>query len=391
MMKTKKYLLAIAVVLMGTAMVTSCSDDDEPSGPSYIVKEYSDGAYIVNAGNMAGKIDGSLTYIDYSSNTAAQKVFANANNGESLGSTPNDGLVYGSKIYVAVDQSNTIEVIDKATMKRVKQISTTTLMGNADGAEPRHLAAGGGEIFFSTYGGYVGRIDTTNYALSTKYKVGSYPEGLLYTASKLYVANSNYAKGDGNISEIDLNTGNVETYSVEGINNPQGFYYTPAGIMVLDWVYYDASWATKGANALYLLDGKDATKVADATSVAVYTESGATRSSQQVRYRIYILNAPYGGDVTYSVIDNYQGTSPKPLNIADADKVVSPAAISVDPVTSHVFVLSYVIGEYGYADYSSDGYVVEYDAEGKKLHEYKTGVGPTTMFFNAGYKTVLSE
>lgn len=389
-MNAKKFLLGFAVAILGAATFTSCSDDDGPSGPNYELREYSNGAYIVNAGNMTSNIDGSLTYIDYSTNTAAQKVFANANNNNSLGSTPNDGMVYGSKIYVVVDQSNTIEVIDRKTLKRIKQISTTELMGNAEGSEPRHITANDGEIFFTTYGGYVGRVDTVNYALTTKYKVGSYPEGLIYSGGKVLVANSNYGAGGGNISEINLNTGNVETYSVEGINNPQAFYYTPMGILVLDWVYYGADWAQYGANALYMLSDRKASKIADATSVAVCTSTTRT-SGIAPYYKIFILNAPYGGEATYSVVHSGQPTTIIPINIAEADKTVSPAAIEVDPVTRHLFVLSYVMGEYGYADYSADGYVVEYDEEGNKLHEYKTGVGPTKMFFDAGYKTVLAE
>lgn len=106
----KKYLLGLAVLLMGTAVMTSCSDDND--GPETYLQEYSTGAYVVNSGNMYNKIESSLTAIDYASSTATQKVFKAAN-GRSLGNTANDGIVYGNKIYLAVDQSNTIEVIDK--------------------------------------------------------------------------------------------------------------------------------------------------------------------------------------------------------------------------------------------------------------------------------------
>lgn len=118
----KKYLLSLAVVLAGITLLASCDDND---GPSYQYVTYSNGAYVVNAGNMSGSIDGTLTYIDYDAHTAYQKVFQSANNGQSLGNTANDGLVYGDKIYVVVDKENTIEVLDRVTRKRIKQISTT--------------------------------------------------------------------------------------------------------------------------------------------------------------------------------------------------------------------------------------------------------------------------
>ena len=80
----------------------------------HYLQVYSTGAYVVNAGNMGSNIESSLTAIDYASSTATQNVFKTAN-GRTLGNTANDGIVYGNKIYLAVDQSNTIEVIDKKT------------------------------------------------------------------------------------------------------------------------------------------------------------------------------------------------------------------------------------------------------------------------------------
>ena len=54
----KKYLLGLAVLLMGTAVMTSCSDDND--GPETYLQEYSTGAYVVNSGNMYNKIESSL-------------------------------------------------------------------------------------------------------------------------------------------------------------------------------------------------------------------------------------------------------------------------------------------------------------------------------------------
>ena len=108
----KKYLLGLAVLLMGTAVMTSC--DPAEDDPETYLQVYSTGAYVVNSGNMYSKIESSLTAIDYASSTATQNVFKTAN-GRTLGNTANDGIVYGNKIYLAVDQSNTIEVIDKKT------------------------------------------------------------------------------------------------------------------------------------------------------------------------------------------------------------------------------------------------------------------------------------
>ena len=386
----KKYLLGLAVLLMGTAVMTSCSDDND--GPETYLQEYSTGAYVVNSGNMYNKIESSLTAIDYASSTATQNVFKAAN-GRSLGDTANDGIVYGNKIYLAVDQSNTVEVIDKKTKKSIKQINTTELLGNAEGVEPRHISADGGKVYFTTYGGYVAAVDTTSFALQKKWQVGSYPEGLVIAHGNIYVANSNYGKGGGNISCINLSNDKVETKNIEGVNNPTSIYYAAGLLYVLDNQYYDASYNAYGENSLRTVEFAQGTsqKVADGNYAACVTTGAATTartSVEKVRPHFFVLNAPYGGTPSVSVF--VAGiTQPQPMTLSEMP--VSPCGIFADPLNGHIFVLSYRLGDSGYADYNGNGYVVEYDSAGQKLHEYETGVGSCAMFFDSAYKTAYAE
>ena len=382
----KKYLLGLAVLLMGTAVMTSC--DPAEDYPETYLQVYSTGAYVVNSGNMYSKIESSLTAIDYASSTATQNVFKTAN-GRSLGNTANDGIVYGNKIYLAVDQSNTIEVIDKKTKQSIKQIKTTDLLGKAEGAEPRHIIADGGKVYFTTYGGYVAAVDTINFVLADKYKVGSCPEGLVIGGSNLYVANSNYGKGGGNISCIDLSSKKVETKNIEGVNNPTGIYYASGLLYVLDNQYYDASWNAYGENSLRTVnfaEGKSQ-KVADG-NYAVCVTPGATTRMQAAHPYFYVLNAPFGGTPSVSVL---AAGSTQPQAMTLSEKPVSPCGIFADPLNGHIFVLSYKMGDKGTLDYNGNGYVVEYDSAGQKQHEYETGVGSCAMFFDSAYKTAYAE
>ena len=382
----KKYLLGLAVLLMGTAVMTSCDPDEDY--PETYLQEYSTGAYVVNSGNMYSNIESSLTAIDYASSTATQNVFKAAN-GRSLGNTANDGIVYGNKIYLAVDQSNTIEVIDKKTKQSIKQIKTTDLLGKAEGAEPRHISADGGKVYFTTYGGYVAAVDTTSFALQKKWKVGSYPEGLVIAHGNIYVANSNYGKGGGNISCINLSNDKVETKNIEGVNNPTCIYYASNVLYVLDNQYYDASYNAYGENALRAVsfaEGKSQ-KVADG-NYAVCVTPGATTRMYVVRPYFFVLNAPFGGTPSVSVL---AAGSTQAQTMTLSEMPVSPCGIFADPLNGHIFVLSYRLGDKGYPDYSGNGYVVEYDRAGQKQHEYETGVGSCAMFFDSAYKTAYAE
>lgn len=384
----KKYLLGLAVLLMGTAVMTSCSDDND--GPETYLQVYSTGAYVVNSGNMYKQIESSLTAIDYASSTATQNVFKAAN-GRTLGNTANDGIVYGNKIYLAVDQSNTIEVIDKKTKQSIKQIKTTELLGNAEGVEPRHIIAGGGNVYFTTYGGYVAAVDTTSFALQKKWQVGNYPEGLVIGNGNLYVANSNYGAGGGNISCINLSNDNVETKNIEGVNNPTSIYYASNVLYVLDNPVYGPApdYATTGENALRAVsfaEGKSQ-KVADG-NYAVCVTPGTTTRMNVVRSYFFVLNAPYGGTPSVSVL---AAGSTQPQAMTLSEMPVSPCGIFADPLNGHIFVLSYKMGDKDTPDYNGNGYVVEYDSAGQKQHEYETGVGSCAMFFDSAYKTAYAE
>ena len=382
----KKYLLGLAVLLMGTAVMTSC--DPAEDNPETYLQVYSTGAYVVNSGNMGNKIESSLTAIDYASSTATQNVFKAAN-GRSLGNTANDGIVYGNKIYLAVDQSNTIEVIDKKTKQSIKQIKTTELLGNAEGAEPRHIIADGGKVYFTTYGGYVAAVDTTSFALQKKWQVGSYPEGLVFGNGNLYVANSNYGAGGGNISCINLSNDNVETKNIEGVNNPTNIYCAVGRVYVLDNQYYDANWNAYGENALrvVLFDKGTSQKVADGNYAVCVTPGTTTRMNVAQPY-FYVLNAPYGGTPSVSFVAS-GSKDVQPVTLSE--KPVSPCGIFADPLNGHIFVLSYKMGDKGTPDYNGNGYVVEYDSTGQKQHEYETGVGSCAMFFDSAYKTAYAE
>lgn len=185
----KKYLLSMSVMLMGVSMLTSClSDDDNNDNNTYPVI-VSNGVYVVCGGNMSNNIDGSLTYYDYKTKTASQKVFA-AKNGRGLGLTANDALVYGSKMYIVVDGEHSVEVVNAKTLQSIKRIDMTELMGVEKGVHPRHITCYDGMIYVSTYGasksegwpattegnGYVAAIDTLTFSLKDTYEVGSFPK-----------------------------------------------------------------------------------------------------------------------------------------------------------------------------------------------------------------------
>ncbi len=376
----KKYLLSFAVLMMGTALFTACSnDDDEP-----VIKpvDVSNGMFLVGSGNKKAGIDGNLSYIDYTKGTVTSNAFQLAN-GKSVGKTANYVMTYGNKLYIVVDAEATIWVCDKQTLKVQKQISTTALLGEKDGLSPRAAVGKDGLLYFACYGdsynggnGIVAAIDTINFAKQKTYTVGSYPNGVTLCSSYLFVTNSDYGSNvKPSLSKIDLTNGTVSEIKDAAITNPMEILTVGNDVYYLDYGTYDENWNQTGAGVRKVtLDGK-VTKVVDGTAMCTDGK------------KIYTVNAPYGASGTnYLIYDAATGTT---TSWEPAD-VFSPAVIAADPITGNIFIVSYQKNpDTGYAGYALPSYTNQYDATGKLVKKYEgTATGPISVVFNTGVKYV---
>ena len=364
----RKNLFKILLCLTAAFAITACSSDDDPvqvSFPSNSVT-VSNGAYIVCSGNESSQISGSLTYINYNSTSAIQGVFKTANN-RNLGLTANDGVTYGSKMYIVVSDENTIEVINKNSLKSLNQISTTALLGTKDGAMPRHIYTGNGKVYVTTYGGYVAAIDTASYKLSQSWQVGSYPEGITGYGNDLYIANSDYGNGHGTISVINVVDNTVKTTAVNGIENPQAVFVNNNGVYVMDWGHYlsTSPWTQQNAGLKKISEKGDTCSLVAAATLASYYNG-----------TFYLINAAYGASaVSYSAYNASTGKS----SMLSGVSIDSPAAIAADPVSGNLFIASY---SPGLDSYTTDGYVSEFSNSGTLIKKFDCGVGPIAVFFN---------
>lgn len=378
----KKYLLSFAVLAMGMSLMTACSDDDDDE-PQKQAVNVSNGLFIVGSGNKAAGIDGNVSYIDYTKGTTVANIFQQAN-GKSVGKTANYITAYGSKLYIVVDGEATIWVCNKQTLKIEKQISTTALLGEADGVSPRAALGYGGKLYFACYGkskdgenGIVAAIDTINFAKQQTYAVGSYPNGLALLNDNIFVTNSDYGSGNKpSLSKIDLKSGNVTEIKDAAITNPMEILTAGDAVYFLDYGQYEAgTWKQVGAGVRKVtLDGK-VTKVVDGTAMG---SDGK---------KIYTVNAPYlGNGINYYIYDVATGTS-KTWEPAD---VFSPAMIATDPITGNIFIVSYQQDpNTGYAGYALPTYTNQYDAQGNFVKKFEnTATGAISFVFNTGVEYV---
>jgi hypothetical protein len=150
------------------------------------------GMYLLNEGNMNSN-KASLDYLDYTTGRYDLNIYNQANPTVTggLGDVGNDIGVYGSKVYIVVNNSNKVEVLDLATNKHLALIDITNC---------RNVTFYNGKAYVSAYlgevdnpndpDGIVAEIDTAALTITRTVTVGRQPEQLAVVNGKLYVANS---------------------------------------------------------------------------------------------------------------------------------------------------------------------------------------------------------
>lgn len=353
-------------MLLGCAalgMLTGCNDPDDPKPVDPVV--ITQGLLVVNQGSYYSNIEGSLSYVDFMDLKTVPDAFKAAN-GRSIGATPQDVIVYGTKAYVAVHQSDVIEVLDSRTFKSLAQIKPVA----GQGTQPRYMAAQGGKVYISMFDGYVARLDTLSLTIDASVKVGPNPDGITIVNGYGYVANSDGYNWEGNyadgctVSKFDLSS----MKELERINvgtNPTRMCAAGGNAFVV-------------VNGIYFQD-KPMLKRIDSNG-KVHNVGPATLCCANGNL-VYMVNNPIDGSSnSYSVYNVATGLF-YPMVTEPVD---APSAIAVDDLTGCIYIASYPLFGDGTVDYNGNGYVNAYSAEGAYVTRFNVGVAPSAMAFTGG-------
>lgn len=109
----RKLLFFISMAIF----LPSCTKNTDDQTGSFLS---GNGAFIINEGNFMGG-NGSLSFYSYDSLKIFNDIFINAN-GRPLGDVPNSLAISGERIYIIVNNSGKVEVVDINTLESVKTI-----------------------------------------------------------------------------------------------------------------------------------------------------------------------------------------------------------------------------------------------------------------------------
>ena len=361
-MDLKKYLNVLGAAMLCTALWTSCSDDEPNGGDDNTPTPLTRSFFILNRGNE-GQNNASLAYYNAETGELNDKYYENANGGSSLGDSAEDMLVYGSKTYVSVTSSNRLAVLDQ-TGSLVKAIEPTN--DNGEPMRPRYLAADGGKVYMTYYYGHaVAVLDTASLEVERVIPVGRYPEQIVISNNRLYVANSgglDYPNYGPTVSVIDLYRLEVEK-EIEVTINPNRLEANSRGDI------YVISMGDYGdiPNTLQRINGETG---------EVETIGKGSRMDL-VGNSLYVLYAPYGEEesICVSKYNALTGDLENDNLIPEINKVSTLSSINVDSEGS-IFITD--------APYTETGTVYVFDKEGKEMFGSPVdakGYGPNTVWF----------
>ncbi|HTG55850.1 MAG TPA: DUF5074 domain-containing protein [Niabella sp.] len=357
------FFLSAVLILLG-----SCRKDHEYTPPpqSTEADSTSTGFYLLNEGGW-GYNNATLDYFDVHNGVYTRDVFTKDNPDAvlGLGDTGNDIAVYGSKLYVVMNWSKKVEILDASTGKRIKTLTDNThkAIENA-----RYITFANGFAYLSSYTtsekGMVLEIDTTTLSIKRAVEVGRQPDELEVVGNKLYVANSGgYSQSnlENYVSVVDLKSFTVVN-AITVAPNLRRLKKDSRGFL------YICPWGT--TSKLYVVDTKT-DKLYD--SITVKVEDFAIKNDTA-----YVYGTDYGAkNHSYTKIDLKTRTVIPGSFIADGTKIEIPYGIAVDPNNGNIYIADA-------RDYVEAGDLFCFDAKGRLKNTIKkTGIIPGHIgFFN---------
>ncbi|MEN0056594.1 MAG: DUF5074 domain-containing protein [Mucilaginibacter sp.] len=353
MKQFKLQHLFIGIAL--ASILASCHKDKINPGQDKPTAEERAGLYVLDQGNL-GKPNSALTYYDYATKKLVPDAFSTANS-KGLGNTANDLKIYGSKMYIVVDVSGTVEVVNPKTAKSIKQVLFQT--ADKKSREPRSIAFYKGNAYISLYDNNVAVLDTATLTVSKYIPVGRNPEQLAVSNGKLYVANGgglSYPDVDKTVSVIDLTSATVTKTLTVGVNPYAVSVDSYGDVFVHAYNIYPAK------PTLTIIDSKT-----DQVKSTADFDGGPFSISGDNAYYI-------ASDGTIKIY-NVKTAAISAANLAPAGTTFTNAyAIAVDPLTNEVFVTDA-------KDFNSNGLIYAFDKTGKNEYSLVTGINPGSIAF----------
>lgn len=381
-MKRFSILYLILPLLLASA---GCRDDELVVPTEYdVVPEVPDrgtsvrGFYVVNEGNM-GSNKCTLDYFDYFTGLYARNFYAERNPQvvKELGDVGNDIGIYGSKLYVVVNCSHKVEVMDAGSGRRI---------GSVDIPNCRYVRFHRGKAYVSSYvgpvlidanapKGAVFEIDTLSLEVTRKVTVGFQPEEMEIVDDYMYVANSGGYRPpayDNTVSVVQM----IDFKQVGQIPVGINLHRVKKDRYGKLWVSSRGDYESRPSR-LFVMEKKRGYSFMEVTdTIPVACSNMALFGDSLFFYATEWNNYAAANTVTYGIIDvvSKRVVSRNFITDGTEKEIAVPYGIAAHPETGDIFVTDA-------RNYVSSGTLYCFDKNGRKKWSVRTGDIPAHIAF----------
>ena len=363
----KKDLFKILVYTVCTVLfLNACKKAEDavvPPAPPQLSPAV--GEYVLSEGSFGGN-NTKLSYYANGAGTVTGDFFLQQNPTmtSGLGDTGNDMIIYGSKLYIVMNVSGRVTVLNASNATFIKNIS---FLAGGVNKQPRYAAAARGKVFVTSYDNTVSVIDTSSLNIVNSITVGANPEGIAASANYLYVANSGAfnPNPDSTVSLVDLNT-LTEIRKIKVGVNPNKIAISSNGNV---FVSAYGNFTTIPAS-VSVING--AVNISS-TNMGMGFSYSHLRIFNDVAY--FYNN--YGGVGTSKVYNTGTNSVIRNEFVTDGTVVQTPYGLDIDEQNGDIYISDAV-------NYTSAGKVTCFTAAGIKKFSFSVspGINPNKILFN---------
>ena len=378
----KKIQLSFTMILgVIISILSSCREDEHiVVSDVQIIRDKIDpnskiaGMYLVNEGNM-GSNKCTLDFLDYTEGIYMRNIYPERNPTvvKELGDVGNDVQIYGNKLYIIVNCSNKVEVLDARTGVRIKQIEIPNCRYICFRREHAYVSSYVAGVLIDPNAplGAVFKIDTASLQVVDKVTVGYQPEEMVVLGDYLYVANSGGYRVpyyDNTVSVVEFEGFHQEQQIVVGLNLHRIKADKYGKLWVSSRGNYNDVYSPYGSvpSNLFVLDKR----------------VGCNEMIVTDTINVPCSNMAIHGDSLYLYSHDYDNINIKTKKVVSKNfitdgtekEIKMPYGISIHPETGDIYVTDA-------KNYVSTGTLSCYNKEGKRKWRVSTGDIPAHMVY----------
>lgn len=345
-----KHLVIITSVLF--TILTSCVKFDEGDEENTVESLLSaKGVFLLNEGNF-NHGNGSLSFYSYNSFTLYNQLFYSVNQ-RPLGDIPMSMAINGNRIYIVVNNSGRIEIVDKSSLKSVS--SVTGLVS------PRYIEVVGTNKAYVTslYSDSVAILNLSTGNISGYIDLKKPSEAITVSSSgKAFIA---HWYGGNKIMVVNIESNQVID-SVEVGAEPESMAIDRYNTL---WVLCNGGWDRKQNAELIAINVSDHKIVRRLVFPSITDSPLCLRIDGRGENLYYLKN----GVMQFNV-----KSSELPLNPVIYENNHLFYKLAVNPENDEIFVTDVV-------DYIRKGYLLRYKNNGTPVSEIEADIIPGFMYF----------